>query len=236
MNNSRDREQRPKTSERERGIAARYKGRGRRKSCDKERRDSARWKRESDKEKKEIERKVKRANTRKKWSPRKDVKREKRGERERWGAGLRHAGSMPTNYECKVMVILISSAGRKKMAVIKPRTVFSSLPSRFPFASSVFDHPPFSRSRTLFRTFSHICTWSAPIARDVIETQYMSTRAKSSRGSFRSHLCAQRGFAHGWSSRCNHDGNFRGMHLWLDSRLLIVVNNRKLTGNQSAPM
>lgn len=41
---------------------------------------------------------------------------EKKRERKKKGKGVRlcHAGLMPTNYECKVMVILISSAKHEK--------------------------------------------------------------------------------------------------------------------------
>lgn len=48
--------------------------------------------------------------------------RQRDGKRRGKGSTARHAGSMPTNYECKVMVILISSArsAEKKMTVIKP--------------------------------------------------------------------------------------------------------------------
>lgn len=71
------------------------------------------------------------------------------------GARLRHAGSMPTNYECKVMVILISSAERgKKMAVIKPREKSlypSSAACASVFGLSLFLSLP---QHTLFRTFS----------------------------------------------------------------------------------
>lgn len=62
----------------------------------------------------------------------KNRKRER--ERQRENAGLRHAGSMPANYECKVMVILISCAKRKNG---RDRTVCIPSPLARPSSASL---------------------------------------------------------------------------------------------------
>lgn len=105
--------------------------------------------------------------------------RQRDGKRRSKGSTARHAGSMPTNYECKVMVILISSARsaekkndrnktwRKRLSIHRP----SPLRSRGP--SSVCRS--FRRSRGIHYSehFSHTYPPSVRIARKIIETQYV---------------------------------------------------------------
>jgi len=116
--------------------------------------------------------------------------------RKKKAGNVAHAGSMPTNYECKVMVILISSAGREKMAVIKSRAspflatrpssaflsllpLSLSLPSLSLslslslFLSLFLSLSHSSLARTLFRTLSRTYSRCIFIAHKVIEIQYV---------------------------------------------------------------
>lgn len=91
------------------------------------------------------------------------LKRKRERERKEKGARLRHAGSMPTNYECKVMVILISSAEREKNGRNKTGgNVSPCIVRRSPiFGLSLFLSLP---QYTLFRT-SHTYPSEAHLSR-----------------------------------------------------------------------
>lgn len=96
------------------------------KENDKEKRDGARRRKKREKGRGESGRERERGKKRTKGTTRgkneRLKERQRDGKRRSKGSTARHAGSMPTNYECKVMVILISSArsAEKKMTVIKP--------------------------------------------------------------------------------------------------------------------
>lgn len=123
-------------------------------------------------------------------SPKKGRK-EKRKERKGGKSGERQTGSMPTNYECKVMVILISSAKNGRNKTENVSTVFLSLAPRVHYSECSLIH-----------------TLSAPITRKIIEIQYICRPGCEefiSQPRFIAMRLSPQDLVRDRSSRCNHD-------------------------------